>query len=125
MLHEALRDPALACGTVDEKLRDLAAVRLIGRQREDHLNRPDQPAFGKRTEKQPAAVLDLGGHRRECRSRFLVCERGQIADRCASRDAVDENGSERIELRVRRGCIKTSDLDLLGHTCSLRRKGRS
>jgi hypothetical protein len=37
-----------------------------------YLHRADQPAVGKRTEKQPAALLDFGGHGFEYGSRLLV-----------------------------------------------------
>ena len=115
-LHQQLRDAALACGAVDEELRDLAAVRLVRRQREDHLNGADQLAVGERSEQQPAALLDLGGKGLRMRSRAsLVGERRHVADRRASGDAVDEDGCEPVELCVRFGCIKTPDLDLLGH----------
>jgi hypothetical protein len=72
MLHEELRDAALACGAVDEELCDLGTVRLVRWQGEDYLNRADQPTLGKRTKKQPPAVLDLGGEGFECGSRLLV-----------------------------------------------------
>ena len=49
----------MPCGSVDEKLCDLRTVRLVRRQRQDHLHRADQPVLGKRTQQQPAALLDV------------------------------------------------------------------
>jgi hypothetical protein len=72
MLHETLRDSALARGPVDKELGDLSTVRLIRWKREVHLNRADQPAPGKRSKKQPTALLDLRSHCLECAARFLV-----------------------------------------------------
>jgi hypothetical protein len=72
MLHETLRDSALACGAVDEELGDLSAVRLVRRKREVHLNSADQPALGRRSKKQPATLLDLRGHGLECAARCLM-----------------------------------------------------
>jgi hypothetical protein len=72
VLHETLCDAALACGAVDEELGDLSTVRLVWGQCEDHLNRADQPAIGKRSEKQPVALLDIHGHGFEYTARFLV-----------------------------------------------------
>jgi hypothetical protein len=56
---------------VDEKLGDLPTVGLIRWQCEDHLNRADEPAVGKSTEKQPAALLDLGCKGFECGAGLL------------------------------------------------------
>ncbi len=89
-------------------------MRLVRRQREDYLNRADQLPLGKRSEKQPSALLDLGGDRFERGSRLLVRERRQIADGRASGDTVGEDGREPIKLRVHLGRTKTADLDLLG-----------
>jgi hypothetical protein len=72
MLHETLRDSALACRAVDEELGDLSTVRLIRWNREVHLHRADHPAVGKHSKKQPAALLDLRGHGFECGARFLM-----------------------------------------------------
>jgi aminoglycoside phosphotransferase (APT) family kinase protein len=115
VLHETLRDAALACGAVDEELGDLSTVRLIRGKREVHLNRADQQAIRKRSKEQPAALLDLGGHGLECVARFLMRERRHVADGRASGDAVGEHGCEPIELRVRLDRIETPDLYLLGH----------
>ena len=51
---------------------DLRTVRLVRWQREDYLNRADHLALGKRTKKQPAALLELGGHGFECAARLLM-----------------------------------------------------
>ena len=40
-LHQLLRDAPPAGLAVNEELRDLGAVRLVRRQREDHLHRAD------------------------------------------------------------------------------------
>ena len=70
--HEQLRDTAPARRAMDEELRDLRPVRLVRRQREDHLHRPDEVAVGERREDQPAALLDLGGEAFERGSCVLV-----------------------------------------------------
>jgi hypothetical protein len=72
VLHEQLRDAAFPCGAVDEELCDLRAMRLVRRERENHLNRADDPANGKRGKQQPATRFDLGGHDFECGARVLV-----------------------------------------------------
>ncbi len=77
------------------------------------MHRADEVAVGQRSEKQPAAVLDLHGNRFECAARLLVREGRQIADGRASLDAIDENGRQLIELRANLGDAKTPDLDLL------------
>ena len=42
--HQPLRNPAAPCGAADEELRDVGAVRLIRRQREDDLDGADDLA---------------------------------------------------------------------------------
>jgi len=59
--HQTRRDPAPASGAVDEYLRDLSAMRLASRERENPLDRPDQSIAQECGEKQPTAVLDLCG----------------------------------------------------------------
>jgi len=50
----------------------LGAVRLVRRQCEDHLHRADQLAVGEGSQKQAAALLDLGGDVFERAARLLV-----------------------------------------------------
>ena len=45
-LHQQLGDAAPSSRAVDEELCDLGAVRLVRRQREDHLHRADEVAVG-------------------------------------------------------------------------------
>jgi hypothetical protein len=99
---------------MDEEFCDLRTVRLVRWQSDDYLNRADQPALCKRTENQPAALLDLAGHDFECGSRLLVRERRQIADRRAAGDAIGEDAREPVKLRVRLGHTKAANLDLVG-----------
>jgi hypothetical protein len=81
---------------VDEELCDLGAVRLVRRQRKDHLHRADQLPVGESRQDQPAALLDLGRPGFEDAARVLVRERRQKADRRAAGDAVGEDGRERV-----------------------------
>ena len=60
-LHQPLGDAAPARRAVHEELGDLAAVRLVRRQGEDHLHAADQVAVVERGNNQPATLLDLGG----------------------------------------------------------------
>ena len=85
---------------MDQELCDFRTVRLVRRQREDHLNRADECAIGKRGQEQPAALIDLDGKAFERAARLRMGERRQIADGRASGDAVRQDGRERVELRV-------------------------
>jgi hypothetical protein len=111
VLHQELCDATLTRGAANEELCDLRAVRLVRRQREDHLHRADQLTFRERREQQPTAGVDFPGHRFERGTRLLVRERRHVADGCTSGDAVGKDRSERIELRLQLGSGKTADID--------------
>jgi hypothetical protein len=110
----SLGDASPAGLAVNEELCDLGTVRLIRRQREDHLHRPDEVAVDEGSQNEPAALLGLGDKALECTTCLLERERRHVADRRAAGDAVVEDGRERVELLVHVGRSEAADLDLLG-----------
>ena len=99
---------------MNEELGDLAAVRLIRRQREDHLHGADQVAVDEGSQKKPVALLGLGDEAFEGTARVLRRERRHVADRRTAGNAVVENARERVELLAHLGRTETADLDLVG-----------
>ena len=99
--HQPLGDAAAARRAADEQLGDLAAVRLVRRQREHDLHRADELAVVERGQDQPAALLGVGDEALERRARLLVRERRHVADRRAALDAVRQHGREPVEVRAR------------------------
>ena len=68
-----------------------------------------------RREDQPAALLGIGGEPLERAQRVRVRERLHVAHRRSARDAVVEDGCERVELRAQFDAEEAADLDRLGH----------
>ena len=97
-----------------QQLRDLAAMRLVRRNSEDHLDRSDELAGGERRQQQPVATVDLSCEARERGSRVVVRERRHVADGCAAVDAVHEDTCQRVELFVELAAVEAANLDLTG-----------
>jgi hypothetical protein len=112
--HQHLRDASPPHRAADEKLCDLAAVRLVGRQRKDHLHGADDDAVQERRQQQPPTLLDVLGEAVERGSRLHLGERRQIVDGRAAFDAVDEDVRERIEVEVQLQRLKAADFDRIG-----------
>ena len=106
---------------MDEELRDLGAMRLVGREGENHLHGADELAVGERGEKQTAAALDLGDNSCEHRPGVVVRKRSHEADRRTTVDAVREHTGEPVEMLARGGRVETSDLHGIAHATFLRR----
>ena len=108
---------------MDEQLRDLRPVRLVRRQRQDHLNRADELVACEGRQDQPAPLLGLGHEAREGLARVVERERRHVADRGAAGDAVVEDCRERVEVLARLAPVEPADLDLLA--CGHRGQSRS
>src|SRR3954451_12611258 len=120
--HQCLCDAALACAAVDEQLGDLTAVRLIRREGEQHLHRPDDLIAVEGREQQPATGVDLVREAVEGGAGVRLREGVHVADRRAARDAVGEHCRETVELCVQRLAVQPADLDRrnLGHALKCR-----
>jgi hypothetical protein len=79
---------------VHQKLLDIGAVRLVGRQREAELHRADDAAVNTRDQQSRLAARDFSCHLGEEGFAVLVLERRHEAHRRAARDAVDQHLGE-------------------------------
>ena len=101
MLHEEAPDTPATRRALHEELHDLTAMWRVRLHREGDLDRADDLAVRERGEQHAPAALDVVGNVLECRTRLLVRERRQVADRRASGDAIFEHGREPVEMGAR------------------------
>ena len=114
VLHQALRDTETAGIAVDEQLRDVGAMRLVRRRREDDLDRAHDVVAAECGEQQPRPGLDLGGPGLELRARVGLREGLHVAHRRTARHAVGEDRCQAVEVGGERGRLEAADDDLLG-----------